>query len=350
MDQPVTSPQTAPQAQPEAQVTTQAQTPAPATQDATPAAPQVSLRDSLKPLLGDVVTQFQDDEAALHNLALAYKQSQQYQQYAPYLQQYLAHADKFGAYMKEQQAAEQKEQAAKQQWFKAPEYDPAWADKISQDPTTGQWRVKDGYSPDIVNKFLTAVEHQRGFLNKFAFDPIGAIRPGVEQVAAQVAQQLIQQHLGGYRDEVFARNFVDTNSQWLHQRDAAGNVVYNQATRMPELSDDGRRFRDYVLHAQNTLGIGDVHAQQQYALGMVQRDYAIAQLTSQGAQAAGAQAKHNFLAQAAGTPAQPTGVTRTAAAAELEGDASGGGTSKLQRMLKAKFKENGFQVGEPVPS
>jgi hypothetical protein len=329
-----------------------AHAPQPAPQPA-PAAPGV--RDILR---GYGLDFGQAGEAeVIQHLAGVYRQAGEWQQLAQHGQQYLAHRDQFEQFLRQRQEAAEREQQARQQWWKAPEYDPTWASKLMRDPTTGELKVIPGADPSVAQKYMAWVEHQRSFLDRLAQDPVGAIRPGVEQVAREVAQQLIQQQLGGLQERTAAGSFVQQNSDWLHQRDGEGNVLYDQQTGRPALSPLGRRFAHYVVEAEQ-MGLGDVASQQRYALAGVQRDYLLAYARQQAGQQAGQpqdpasrqalaeQQRQQFLRQAAGARAAPAAPPPGAGVAGSPPPASG--PRALAQAMLADMQAAGFGPGQQL--
>ena len=330
-----------------------ASTPTPSGIDtsSTGAAPaQASLRDSLRQY-GLDPSGFSDDQSAIAALASAYRQNSDLQRMAQYGQEYVRHADSFQAWMRERQEAQAKEQSKTQQWWKAPEYDPSWASKLTRDPNTGELRALPGADPSLVQKYLAWTEHQRGFLERFSQDPMKAIQPGIEQLIDQRAQQLIQQHLGGYREQTQAAQLIEQNSQWLHARDAQGQVVFNPQTGKPALSELGQYYAGQVQRAQQ-MGLQNSQAQHDYAIALTQNAYLTAQLKQQGqgqqAQTTGDAAKDRFLANSAqraaqtgangavgsnGAPANPTPIN---------------GVRDLQNLMLQQMEAGGFRRGETV--
>lgn len=264
----------------------------------TPAPDYATVRDTLRNYGLDLSGQFQDDHSVLQHLAGVYRQNQEMQQMAQYGHVYLQHADKFQAFLAQQQAEAQKTQQQANQWWKAPEYDPSWNAKLTRDHTTGEIKAVAGADPGLVNKYLAWVDHQRGFLDRFSQDPVKAIQPGIEQLIDQRAQQLIQQHLGGYREQTQAQQLVQSNAEWLHERNAQGQVVRNPQTGQPQLSEWGQRYGRYVQQAEG-FGLRSVQAQHDYAVGLVQRDYLAQKYSQQNqqqqAQSQGDAAKEAFL-------------------------------------------------------
>ncbi len=326
----------------------------PSSSPSTPAEQQYqTVRDTLRNygLDQNFLSQFSDDHQALQYLVGAHRQREELSQLAQYGRQYMQHADQFQAWMRTQQEAQQAQQAQQQAWWKAPEYDPSWASKLTRDPATGEIRATPGSDPALVQKYLAWVEHQRGFLDRFSQDPIKAIAPGVEEIARQVATQMIQQHLGGYQQQTQASAIIQQNADWLHQRDQQGQVQRDPRTGQPALSEYGRRYAAYVQQAEQ-LGIRDVQAQHNYAVGFVQRDALAAvyqgQRQAQSAQVQGDAAKQAFLANAAGGTHQPNNTGAVGVNGAPANPPPASGARGLQELLMKNMKAAGFQPGVPL--
>lgn len=316
----------------------------------------VSVRDALAGYGIDLRPQFQDDHSALQHLALAYRQAQQGSQLSEYGRLYLQHAEPFQAWMRSQQEAAQQKQAQQQGWWKAPDYDPSWLSKLTRDPQTGELRALPGSDPSIVQKYLAWQDHQRGFLERFSKDPMEAIKPGVEQIARQIAQDMVQQHLGGYQQRSQANDFVAQNSSWLHARDQQGQLLGDPRTGKPALSPLGQQFAGFVREAEQR-GINDVAGQQDYALTKVQRNYLLTQFTSgqqgQSNLAQGEAQKQAFLAaaqNAANGNGQGGGQRETPP--NVNGGlppAQGLGNKRaLEEMMLKEMAAGGFQAGQKL--
>lgn len=270
------------------------------------AAQDPTVRDVLAQYGYDVRGQFQNDHSALQHLVQVVRQAQEQQQYLPYAQQYMQHASQFQQYLAQQQAAQAAQQSQQQQWFNAPEFDPAWQQKIYRDQQ-GNLQVMPGNDPMLIHKYLQWQEHQQKFLNNFSKDPIGSIKPGIEQIVQQIAGQMVQQQLARVQEQAQAQTFIERNSEWLHQRDAGGNLAVDPRTGRPALSSLGRQFAQYVFEAES-FGLRDTNSQQRYAMGLLQRDFLMSQAAGgqqQGAaqvpaQAPGQGVKDAFLQRAAG--------------------------------------------------
>lgn len=320
-------------------------------------APQqpMSVRDALRGYGLDLTSQFQDDHQALQHLAGLYRQTREQADLARYGQQYLRHASDFQQWQQQRQQAAAQQQQAEQSWWKAPEYDPSWSQKLYKDPASGELKAVPGADPDLPRKYMAWIDHQRQFMDRFAQDPIAAIRPGVEQLALQVAQQVVQQQLGGYQERQVADGFVQQNSPWLHERDPQGNLVPGPNGK-PALSPLGQRFAAYVGEAEQ-MGLRGVEQQRRYAMGLVQRDYLSALYSQQGQQQAAQpapqqqaqadpaeQARQRFLQaqqqqRQSGQQAPPGANTNGAAPA-------GPGQRGLQELLMREMAANGYQPGQ----
>jgi len=322
-------------------------TPAPATPAGTPAAPEYqSVRDALANYGLDLRGQFSDDHAALQHLIGQVRAAQSLQQLAQYGQAYLQQAPQFAQWQQAQEAARRQAAQAQAQWFRAPEYDPRWLSQITRDSTTGELRVVAGAPPEVLPKYNAWIDHQRSFLDRFSRDPIGAIRPGIEQVVQQVAEQMVQQHLGNYRETSEAQRFVAEHSGWLHSHDAQGHAVMDPRTGREQLSPLGQRFEQYVREAAQ-MGLQGTQAQARYALGLVQRDYVLAQAQAAAGSGMnpadpGAAAKASFVQTAqAGAQAAP--------GANVNGQAPPAtGPRGLYQRLMANMAANGFGPGQQL--
>jgi hypothetical protein len=301
-----------------------------------------------------------DDHSALQQLILRateaqrlQSQMQQMQELARHGQTYLQHAPAFQQWLQQQQAAAQQADQAKKNWFKAPEWDPAWASFITKD-AQGNLVPVQGAPPGVVDKYLAFTNHQREFMQKFAMDPIAAIRPGLEAMMQEIASQQARQAVGATQGEQFAQNFIQQHSAWLHARDAQGNILSDWSGQ-PQFSPAGVRFQQLVTEAAN-LGIVNGEHRARYAYNLLRAEIAQAQATP-AAQQAAAQAngdalKNQFLQNAAGAAPNASG-SQTAPVNPNTPPATPNGRKTSQRDLQAllmeEMKKNGFQPGQPVP-
>lgn len=186
------------------------------------------------------------------------RQLQQYQQIVPYAQEYLKNQQAFAEWQKAQaEAAKPKPQEAPK-WWSPPQVKDTWKSYIVRDPQTG----KEIISPDAPYEAQNALREYQAytadFARKLVTDPENTLKPFVEQVAMQKAQELVQQQLGQYQTTNYVQDLERQNSDWLY--DQQGNVT-------PE----GRAIQGYITQAAE-IGINDPKARWQYATGMLQRD------------------------------------------------------------------------------
>lgn len=318
---------------------------------AAPAAAQwTGVRDALRGYGLDPAS-FADDHAALAALVNGYQQARQYAPMIPKVQDYLQHADQFGGWMREQEAARAKAEAEKNAWWKAPQFDPSW-ERFLQRDATGQIVATPDAPPGIVDKFRAAQAHQRDFLQKFAFDPMAQIKPGIEQVAREIAEKIVAEKLGGYQVNNQAQTFIQENSGWLHSRDDQGRLLAD-AQGQPLLSEWGQRFQGYLERATK-MGITDYEARKDFALTAVQRDYLHAR-TQQGSQSvaaptaptpAGDPSKEQFLQQAAARRGGAAAATNQPPGAAPV--APGLSRHSLAARMLADLNANGFAAGQTI--
>lgn len=318
-----------------------------ASQGGTPApAPEPTVRDILSNL-GFNAASYENDAQALQNLVSLARQAQESAGLVDYGRQYMQHAADFQRYLAERQAQAQREAQRQRSWFEAPEFNAAWQHQVYRDPQTGELRAIPGAAPDTIQKYQQWVNHQTQFLNNLSRDPIGTIKPGIEQIVQETAGRMVQEALRRQHENQVAQSFVQQHSEWMHQRDQSGRYVLDPRTNMPALTPMGQQFARNIFEAER-MGIQDSAGQQEYALTKLQNQYLIArmQAAQQGAgqpqaQAPGQQMKDNFLAQAAQQAAQPASAS--------QGQAQGGyvpanatGPRALMDMMLKDFEQNGI--------
>jgi hypothetical protein len=238
----------------------------------------------------------QDDLAIAQNLYRAFngygetqRQLQQYQQVVPYAQEYLKNQRDFEAWRKSQAEAAQPKPQAAPKWWAPPEVKDTWKSYIVRDPQTG----KEIISPDAPYEAQAALrEYQTytaDFARKLVTDPENTLKPFVEQVAIQKAQEMVQQHLNQYQSQNYVSDLERQNADWLY--DQQGNI-----------SREGQAIQGYIAQASE-IGIQDPKARWQYATGMLQRD--LLNLRYQQMQTHAAQGPAGVPAPVPAAPPQP---------------------------------------------
>jgi len=96
------------------------------------------------------------------------------------------------------------------------------------------------------------------FAKRFVTNPEDTLKPFVEQVAMQKAQELVQQHLGQYTAQNYVQSLEQQNADWLY--DQSGQI-----------SPEGRAIQSYIEQAARA-GINTPDARWQFATSMLERD------------------------------------------------------------------------------
>ena len=188
----------------------------------------------------------------------AQRQLQQYQSIVPYAQEYLKNQQAFSAWQKQQAEAARPKQPEAPKWWNPPQVKDTWRSYIVRDPQTG----KEVISPDAPYEAQQSLREYQAytadFARKLVTDPEATLKPFVEQVAIQKAQEMVQQHLSQYQSQNYVNDLEKQNSDWLY--DQHGNVT-------PE----GKAIQAYISQAAE-YGIQGAEARWKYATGMLQRD------------------------------------------------------------------------------
>jgi len=205
----------------------------------------------------------QDDLTIARNLYSAFngygeaqRQLQQYQQVVPYAQEYLRNQREFEAWRQSQAEASKPEE--KPRWWNPPAVDETLKSYIIRDPQTGK-EVIDPNAPISAQEKLRAYQdYTANFARKFVTDPETTLKPFIEEVAMQKAQELVQRQLGQYQAQNYVSDLERQNADWL----------YDQGGRV---SREGQAIQAYIQQASE-IGITSPEARWKYATGMLQRD------------------------------------------------------------------------------
>ena len=244
--------------------------------------------------------QGQDDLAIAQNLYRSYngyqeaqRQLAQYQQVVPYANEYLRNETAFRQWQQEQAAAAQPKPAEKAKWWNPPAVDDSLKGYIIRDPQSGK-EVIDPNAPISAQEKLRAYQdYTANFARKFVTDPENTLKPFIEEVAMQKAQELVQQQLNQYKTSNYVSDLERQNSDWLY--DQSGQI-----------SREGQAIQAYIQQAAE-IGIGSPDARWKYATGMLQRD--LLNIRYQQMQAPPQQAPQGYAPapqQAYAPPAVPT--------------------------------------------
>ena len=242
--------------------------------------------------------QGQDDLTIARNLYQSHqgyqetqRQLQQYQSIVPYAQEYLKNQQAFEAWRKSQAEAAKPKPAEQPKWWNPPQVKDTWRNYIVRDPATG----KEVISPDAPYEAQQSLREYQAytadFARKLVTDPENTLKPFVEQVAIQKAQEMVEQHLSQYKSQNFVSDLERQNADWLY--DQQGNV-----TR------EGQAIQAYIQQATE-IGITSPEARWKYATGMLQRDLLNLRYQQMVAQPQLAQGPVGVPAPAPAQPADP---------------------------------------------
>jgi hypothetical protein len=186
------------------------------------------------------------------------RQLEQYKSVVPYAQEYLRNQNEFEAWRKSQAEASRPKPEPAKKWFDPPAVDDSLKSYIIRDPQSGK-EVIDPNAPISAQEKLRAYQdYTANFARKFVTDPENTLKPFIEEVAMQKAQELVQQQLSQYQATNYVSDLERQNSDWLY--DQSGNI-----------SREGQAIQAYIQQAAE-IGIGSPDARWKYATGMLQRD------------------------------------------------------------------------------
>jgi hypothetical protein len=236
--------------------------------------------------------QGQDDLTIARNLYSAYsglgeaqRQLSQYQQVVPYANEYLRNQREFEAWRQSQAEASRPKPEEKPKWWNPPSVDETLKGYIIRDPQTGK-EIIDPSAPISAQEKLRAYQdYTANFARKFVTDPETTLKPFIEEVAMQKAQELVQQQLGQYQAQNYVQGLEQQNADWLYDPNG-------QITR------EGQAIQAYIQQASE-IGINNPEARWKYATSMLQRD--LLNLRYSQMQSAGVPAQYS----AAPPPADP---------------------------------------------
>lgn len=220
--------------------------------------PQGSVYDAFKQLPefqgADDVAIAQTLYASMQGYREAQQQLRQYQDVMPVAMEYAQNKQKYQEWLQSQQP----KQAEQPKWWDPPQVQDTWKQYIIRDPETGREVV----DPNAPLEAKAAIQNYQAYTTNFAkklvTDPESTLKPFVEQVAMQKAQELVQQQLGQYTAQNYVQSLEQQNADWLY--DQQGNIT-------PE----GQAIQHYIAQASQA-GINSPEGRWQYATSMLERD------------------------------------------------------------------------------
>ena len=209
--------------------------------------------------------QGQDDLAIAQNLYRShqgYQESQrmlqQYQSVVPYAQEYLRNQSAFETWQKSQAEAAKPKVADTPKWWAPPQVKDTWKSYIVRDPASGKEVISQDAPYEAQQALREYQSYTADFARKLVTDPENTLKPFVEQIANQKAQEMVEQHLGQYKSQNYVADLEAQNADWLYDQ-------RGQVTR------EGQAIQSYIQQA-SSLGIQSAESRWKYATGMLQRD------------------------------------------------------------------------------
>ena len=186
-------------------------------------------------------------------------QLRQYQEMMPHTLEYMRNAEQFRKWQQaQQQAAQQQAQPQQPKWWDPPQVKDEWRSYIIRDPETG----REVIAPDAPLEAKAAIQNYQAytanFAKKFVTDPEGTLKPFIETIAQQKAEELVKNQLGQYTASNYVQSLEQQNSDWLYDQQG-------------QITPEGQAIRAYIDQAAQA-GINTPEARWQYATGMLERD------------------------------------------------------------------------------
>ena len=217
------------------------------------------------------------EKAATHAL-------QQYQQYVPIAQQYLANREPFEQYQQhrdsfqrwlatQQQPAQPVAPAAeqKQKWWSPPEVRESFKQYLVRDES-GREVISPEAPLDAKHALYEYQKYKADFAQKFLTDPEAALGPMVQEMAQRQAQQIVQEQFKEQETHQYVSGLEKENAEWLYEADGK--------TPTPE----GLAAQQYIEEAA-AMGIQSAQDRWNYAAMKIEVDLhnRLRELQQQGA-------------------------------------------------------------------
>lgn len=187
----------------------------------------------------------------------AQQQLRQYQEVMPATMEYMQNRQRYQEWLNAQQAQAQK--APEQpKWWNPPQVKDTWRNYIVRDPQTGREMIDPNAPMEAKMALQEYQTYTADFAKRFVTNPEETLKPFVEQVAMQKAQELVQQHLGQYTEQNYVQSLEQQNADWLYDQNG-------------QISQEGRAIQAYIDQAAKA-GINTPEARWQFATSMLERD------------------------------------------------------------------------------
>jgi hypothetical protein len=187
----------------------------------------------------------------------AQQQLRQYQQYMPETMDWLKNKEKYLEWQQSQQRPQAPSPEAPK-WWNPPQVKETWRQYIVRDPETGR-EVVDPNAPLEAQAAIREYQaYTADFAKRFVTNPEDTLKPFIEQVAMQKAQELVQQQLGQYTAQNYVQSLEQRNADWLYDQQG-------------QITPEGRAIQGYIEQAAQ-VGINTPEARWQFATSMLERD------------------------------------------------------------------------------
>lgn len=173
----------------------------------------------------------------------------------------------------------------------APPWNDAWKQYIVVNPATGREDWRAGTPAEVIAGVQKFAAWKRDFDQKWATNPVEALRPALEHYREEVRRELqgdLDNRLQGRETQNEMLSYLRDNASWIYQTNqATGEMLIDPRTNSGVYTPAGQRLH---FHVENLLadGVRDPRKLLQYATAMLVNDMSSMQGAAP-AQAAAAQ-------------------------------------------------------------
>lgn len=163
------------------------------------------------------------------------------------------------------------------------QWDPSWANHVMEDPASGALVLRPNGRPDILAKAQSYLDRTRKIQQKFWENPAEYIRPIVEKLATQQAQQIVSAQFGAHAEAQNMAQFEAQHARWLYENDGKNFKFaqrWNPKTGRNEpvrvMTKQGQRFCELVQQRhdyQRQRGHLDLEDQLHWAMQALENEF-----------------------------------------------------------------------------
>lgn len=210
---------------------------------------------------------FKDDESLVQATLSTLEKYRQNEPLVDYGKVYQQHAGEFQQWMSDRQkpAPEPVKPAQSEPKWKSPEYDPSWERFVEVDERSGRYKPLAPELAQYASKLNAYADWRRDAGQKLIANPLDTLREaGLEDYVQQQIEARIAHALQAQQQQWSVNEIIDRHSQWAHQHDGKGNLIWNAATQRPALTPAGEQYARTVA-ALEQAGVADPRLQDQFA-------------------------------------------------------------------------------------